>query len=665
MQTFTLNERANFLPNQTATANTRNLGKSQLGGVIFGCKNSTIRECLFKQLFGLPGQHFSYVKNIDPGLPLFLFNYSERKVHGIFEAASSGQMNINPYAWTTDGSERTLYPAQVQIRVRLQCQALSESQFKPILMDNYYTQYHFWFELDHAQTSKLLSLLSSLAIAPSTPIPQNTAKWRAMNRALPSSDRREGNEDFEYPPLEVDASRSRKPNGELGFSDAALFLDDSHQTLEDCSPKIVAENDERDLIYMKLKELALSRDRSDSTCTGGEEETAVVNDVSLKNKAVLEEQMIREEKNEPFPANSSEHPDVIAKLIQGMEELKMFKTEQLQKTGYLEKKLVEAEIEIQQLRKRCMILEFMSKPPVACDDMTGNVSSNAINLDPDDLVYLAGGYDGVSWLSSLDCYSPSQDVIKSLKPMNSIRSYASVAKLNGELYVFGGGNSSLWYETVESYNPVNNEWTPRPPLNDKKGSLAGATLNGKIFALGGGNGSECFSDVEMLDLDVGRWILTRSMLQKRFALAAVELNGAVYAVGGYDGKDYLKSAERFDPREHSWTRIEGMSTQRGCHSLIVMNENIYALGGYDGNTMVESTEIYDPRLGTWIIGEPMKSPRGYSAAAVLHESIYVIGGLKTGDRIVDTVEFYKEGKGWELTNLKGTGQRCFASAIVL
>lgn len=64
-------------------------------------------------LSGLPAQHFSYVKNIDPGLPLFLFNYSERKLHGIFEAASHGQMNINLYGWTTDGSEKTQYPAQV------------------------------------------------------------------------------------------------------------------------------------------------------------------------------------------------------------------------------------------------------------------------------------------------------------------------------------------------------------------------------------------------------------------------------------------------------------------------------------------------------------------------------------------------------------------------
>ena len=61
----------------------------------------------------MPASHMSYVSNIDPGLPLFLFNYNERKLHGIFESASSGKMNIDPYMWTADGSGRTMYPAQV------------------------------------------------------------------------------------------------------------------------------------------------------------------------------------------------------------------------------------------------------------------------------------------------------------------------------------------------------------------------------------------------------------------------------------------------------------------------------------------------------------------------------------------------------------------------
>ncbi|KAI5392130.1 hypothetical protein KIW84_076787 [Lathyrus oleraceus] len=91
----------------------RNLKKDQLGGVIFGCTRHTMKECLSKQLFGLPAQHFSYVENINPKMPLFLFNYSDRKLHGIFEATSHGKMFIDPYAWINDDyTDETQYPAQ-------------------------------------------------------------------------------------------------------------------------------------------------------------------------------------------------------------------------------------------------------------------------------------------------------------------------------------------------------------------------------------------------------------------------------------------------------------------------------------------------------------------------------------------------------------------------
>lgn len=72
-------------------------------------------------LTGLPARHFSYVRNITPGLPLFLFNYSDRKLHGIFEATSKGKMCIDPFAWTNDFSEMTPYPAQVPIPLLFMC----------------------------------------------------------------------------------------------------------------------------------------------------------------------------------------------------------------------------------------------------------------------------------------------------------------------------------------------------------------------------------------------------------------------------------------------------------------------------------------------------------------------------------------------------------------
>ncbi|KAK7852756.1 influenza virus ns1a-binding protein like protein a [Quercus suber] len=652
-QTFIVNENASSPKSVNGSTAVRNLSKSHLGGVIFGCKNSTMKECLFKQLFGSPAQHFSYVKNIDPGLPLFLFNYNDRKLHGIFEAASNGQMNINPYGWTTDGSERTSYPAQVQIRVRLRCQPLLENQFKPIISDNYYSQNHFWFELDHAQASRLMSLLSSLVVAPSASVPQNTAKWKTIFQALPPNDAGEEGEGFK--PLSLETEHSNYSSWKSDSTVVASSFDGNNQPL------------------------------------GARLDTKL-----LEDKGFQVEPTGVEEKNEECLHSSSEGQSIIAQLIQEVQELKAFRTEQIQKTSILEQKLMEAEREIQRLKDCCvMMLEPVSNPSVALVNETvsgvidelhldhnesaseeidelhldQNESVNEVidelhldhnesvsevidelHLDHNESVFLAGGYDGKSWLSSLDSYYPSHDVIKSLKPMNCARSYFSAAQLNNDLYVFGGGSgqdSSKWYDTVESYSLANDQWTSRPSLNQKKGSLAAATIDNKIFAIGGGTMWNAFQI----------WIATRSMLQKRFAVAAVELNGALYASGGYDGKDYLMSAERFDPREHSWTKIASMNTKRGSHSLVVLNEKLYALGGFDGSRMVSSVEIFDPRLGSWMSGESMKNPRGYFAAGVINESIFVMGGIKVGQNILET--------GWQETQTMTIGKRCFLSAIVM
>ncbi|WCJ27974.1 DCD (Development and Cell Death) domain protein [Euphorbia peplus] len=593
----------------------RNLNKSQLGGVIFGCNNATIHECLSKQLFGLPGPHYCYVKNIDPGLPLFLFNYTDKKLHGIFEAASLGQMNIDPYGWTADGSQRCPYPAQVLIRVRLNCHPLSEERFKPIIQDNYFNRHQFWFELDHAQTSKLQALFSSSIDASGSSIPTNRVKLRPVYKPVSSPGRRaEGSENN------------------------ARYQSDPRSPLE----RNVLEKDHVDLMHNQLQKLDLHKDST-------------------------KEQSSSEENNDESPCTSSNCQSIIAQLVQGMEELKAFKNEQSMKMFFLEETLFKAEEQIRQLKDRCALLESQSSLPLEVSKDTNSdteISDDQV-FDPTKSIFLVGGYDGESWLSALDLYSPSRDASKSLKTMSTVRSYTSIVRLNDEFYVLGGGEGNVWYDSVESYNPATDEWTLRPSLTGKKGSLGSATLDGKIYAVGGGNGSECFSEVEMLDLDIGRWIPTRSMLQKRFALAAVEYNGVLYATGGFDGSDYLRSAERFDPREHSWAKIASMNTSRGCHSLVVLNEKLYALGGFDGDGMVSSTEIYDPRMERWMNGEEMKQSRGYSAAAVVEDCIYVIGGVKSGDNILDTVESFKEGETWQETVSKSIGKRCFFSAFVL
>ncbi|XP_023635982.1 kelch-like protein 25 isoform X1 [Capsella rubella] len=645
----------------------RNLTKSQLGGVVFGCTKNTIKECMSKQLFGLPSNHISYVQKIDIGLPLFLFNYSDRTLHGIFEAAGSGQLNIDPYGWTFHGSERTSYPAQVQISMRLQCEPLSEEKFKPAIADNYYSPHHFWFELDHFQTSKLICLLTSFAVKPKPSM--NTSNTRQIFHLISSSEKKDNSyeikpsenepvDSLEVPPSTVMESDSSAAASYPGFSE-------HHPDVHNPEPI------DKEYVLDKLKDLSF--ERVDNSLMKTVERANIPTCKNLEDRDTLDEETYSEGKIDGSSLVSSLLPHTINQLMDEVKELKAYGLENSTKMCYLEEKLDEAHKEIHRLRERCNMLESISGPLItkACDSDREIHSPDDSNLDPTEAILLLGGFDKDSetWLSSVQSYFPSRNVVKAHSSMNCIRSNASVAKLDDKIYVFGGDDGGRgWTNTCESYNQNDGQWSSSPPLNERKGSLGGATLDGKIFAIGGGNGTNVFSDVEMLDPDIGKWIITRSMAKQRFAVASVEHNGSIYAAGGFDGIQYLNTAERFDPREHSWMNIASMKSRRGCHSLVVLNEKLYAIGGYDGETMVSSVEIYDPRTGTWITGEPMKDLRGYSAVSVVKDSIYVIGGYKgEGEDILDTVrvECFKEGEGWKNVPSSSIGRRGFLSAVAL
>ncbi|PON70273.1 BTB-kelch protein [Parasponia andersonii] len=840
----------------------RNLRKNELGGVIFGCKHSTMKECFSKQLFGLPAPHFSYVRNINPGLPLFLFNYSDRKLHGIFEATSAGSMNINAYGWTQDESDDpyTPYPAQVKMKTRMQCQPLVEDEFGPIITENYYESKLFCFELDPSQTEKLISLFSSSRTTASDAISTNMEKRSSLFNASSSmSHTRQGgevgigsntfnvtnpdqantksesslveenqmletipdgweaeNEEHEGGALKqnfglsyseilrnvgasaANSSRSNmgighgtnveekrrsfevrnkkestdhrheapnigwafpsvlRNNGAAVRSDNFVFESGSrvHQgsggqrrSLEAIDHKKSAQTfktnvgDPRlsgDYSYSsvvrtvgtshpqknwnhfskdstagdagkEVKDIRLPVPRSTNlsssdesnleselprfgACLGnkGKCREAVADD-SDNNQDHMDLRLINEVLNSPtdkeaptslsqctpdetistcLSKNKGKECTTAASVVsfylrilftelsfsgfaphldygshplefygnedsQGMIDEAHRETENIRemKSSNINSvmAMVKSRLEIQVLKDRLNALEC--QPIKRSGNIEQQDSESTNDTDPrlEESVLLVGGFDGSSWLSAIDFYHPSLDHMEFCSSMRFVRSYASVANLNGEVYVFGGVYDNVCYDEVESYNPVSNQWTSCPSLNEKKGNLAGVSFDDKIYAIGGGNGAECFSAVEIFDVNNERWIPTRSMLHKRFAPAAAEINGTVYVVGGYDGKNYLK----------------------------------FAVGGYDGQKIVSTVEIFDPRYGSWMMEDSMNNCRGYSAAVVIGDTIFVIGGLNDNNEILDNVECYKEGLGWQSTDLKAIGKRCFFSAIVL
>ena len=83
---------------------------ADMAGAIFMSNSETRDHCFNTGVFGLPPEYGPFVANVKQGMPLFLFDYTFRKLYGVFEAASDGSMDISR---TTFRSTGRTYPAQV------------------------------------------------------------------------------------------------------------------------------------------------------------------------------------------------------------------------------------------------------------------------------------------------------------------------------------------------------------------------------------------------------------------------------------------------------------------------------------------------------------------------------------------------------------------------
>ncbi|KAK9156271.1 hypothetical protein Sjap_003751 [Stephania japonica] len=154
---------------------------SAMFGAIFMCNRATMKECLKRKLFGLPPSGTGFVKKVKAGMVLFLFEYEERKLYGVYQATSDGAINIVPNAFRSSGMP---IPAQVLFKKIWNCDPLSEHEFHDAIRDNYYTQSKFQFGLDEDQVSELLRLFNSRKMKiqkPQNLFSRDQAKRRSRN----------------------------------------------------------------------------------------------------------------------------------------------------------------------------------------------------------------------------------------------------------------------------------------------------------------------------------------------------------------------------------------------------------------------------------------------------------------------------------------------------
>uniref|UniRef100_A0A0E0JEH7 DCD domain-containing protein n=1 Tax=Oryza punctata TaxID=4537 RepID=A0A0E0JEH7_ORYPU len=598
----------------------RELPEKELGGVIFCCNNNTFDECFTKQLFGLPQRHILYVKNIKPGLPLFLFNSSNRQLHGIFKATSTGQLNIDRFAWMSEqsGAETTPFPAQVHFSTKTECPPLPENKYKSVIINNYLKENpsYFHFELDHRQSRDLISLFVpapvranqnklSIPKPPATahtvpnawnrPLPFLTAKTHVVSDKVKSEPNVKDVDQFNVsshshdivphtlPDLEVDlaststTSKSNLNKDASGCDDlvAGLIKEDKESMDDDQHAKMGFPLKLQELSSLQQKGANFLEDAPVSTSAQCIHQDTRLAATLPKDSSNATSQCDTSLKDNTSFVQCHEY----AELYQIINDLSK-KTKAMEKTKKLVKGMERRVEQLEQQLEKSQ-LEHSSSAP-----LFGVTNDNVEGPS----ILLTGGHNGINWLSSLDSYCPGTDILETLMLMSSARAYAAVATLKDHVFIFGGWNGirSLWYDTVECYNRGANKWIGLPCLNHEKGHLAGATLNGKIFAIGGGDGSRSFSEVEMFDPAAGKWIYSLSMQQPRCAPAVAELNGVLYVIGGYDGN----TVEIFDTRANSWRRGSPLNVPRAHGCAVAVDGNAYLIGGIQSSEeYVETVEV--------------------------------------------------------------------------
>ncbi|KAF3330536.1 B2 protein [Carex littledalei] len=144
----------------------------ELAGAIFMCNNDTRKECFSHRIFGLPACRERFVRQVTDKMFLFLFDTDDRKMYGVFKATSNGAMNIVPQAFTSTG---TTYPAQVPFEIIRKCKPLTEPEFKPAILEKYFTKVKFNFDLNFDQVQRLLVLFEEKKVRG---VPQSiTNRW--------------------------------------------------------------------------------------------------------------------------------------------------------------------------------------------------------------------------------------------------------------------------------------------------------------------------------------------------------------------------------------------------------------------------------------------------------------------------------------------------------
>ena len=95
--------------------------------------------------------------------------------------------------------------------------------------------------------------------------------------------------------------------------------------------------------------------------------------------------------------------------------------------------------------------------------------------------------------------------------MLSKRCRLGVAALHGKIFAVGGYDGSSFLKSVEVFDPISNKWSMVAPMNVTRSRVAVVANMDRLWAIGGYDGMKNLSTVEMYNPETDEWTFVASM----------------------------------------------------------------------------------------------------------------------------------------------------------
>jgi hypothetical protein len=262
-------------------------------------------------------------------------------------------------------------------------------------------------------------------------------------------------------------------------------------------------------------------------------------------------------------------------------------------------------------------------------------------------IYVVGGFDGNSNLSSVEIYNPTTDQWRSGTPMPGA-TIGMAEVIDGKIYLHAGVNE-VWV-----FNPATLIWSTVAPVNlnvDGSFGTDSGTYNDLTF--GYGNIIVGVAGVSVLESTMNvvgyapasdEWLFGVGLSTSEWLRPSVSIVGdTMYVIGGYGrqgaSRGRMSRVAAYDLTTDIWSSKTSMGTARDNSSAVTLNGKIYVLGG-NGAETYRSGEVYDPQADTWAPIQSMFVPRKSFDTVALGGKIYAIGGHVSGTERLSAVERY-------------------------